>query len=495
MEGAWPGTVESDGRCRAERELNTKRSAETYLRLLAEAELRRAQVEATSGAGPGQRRGSQRLQAVASVLATVGALPVSVAESVINDHSVALAARSFLPAPMLLPAQPGSLGPMSVGGTVSPGQSPGPAGSPVSRGPAPVGVTARLVGVMLALDDGSASGELHLLAMVSSPGQVVLTMVAYGAPVAGTTRHLPMARLPFQALSAVDDHGATHGLGANGEAHQDCWEGKLVLDSGSASLPRWLDIFSQTGGRAVRADLTAPSTVCMVAVEGAPAATTGERLLEAAGEVMLGQSGMMARVQGAVMLGDLDVVREALEIAGELPEASGAIGHLASLARTLGIEVPKLAGGISQGKAGLPERWASVLVDRGRKAPRRGPEGLLPVAVVLPELEGATFALAGLRSTEDHFSLHVCCFGWQPAQTGFRRGWGGDLSFSWWAQDSNGQWHVGAPAGWGSAGSMADMRLHFVPPLDASAKWLELVVTGRESLVKARFALEWGPAS
>jgi hypothetical protein len=47
--------------------------------------------------------------------------------------------------------------------------------------------------------------------------------------------------------------------------------------------------------------------------------------------------------------------------------------------------------------ADLPEAWNSVLADRGR---HDGRDGLAPAAALLPEADGAVFAITGLYSTE-----------------------------------------------------------------------------------------------
>ncbi|MGH9071255.1 MAG: hypothetical protein ACRDX8_08875 [Acidimicrobiales bacterium] len=487
--------------------LSSEGLAELYLRLLAESELRRATrnedageagsssvrafrmgAPSPSGGGPHQSKEVGRLRVAVGVLAAVGAVDESVGESVVMELETALAARGLLPAPMLLPRQ--RRGPTARGLSDS-----GSQGLPlVSTGQ----VRVASVGATLLLDDGhSLVGELHLMAMVALPGRIVLTVVAHGSKLARTGRALPVSPVPLHRMDAVYQNGTPGDLQFVGSAADERWEGALELLVAPDLMPAWLDVGPGAGGARVRVRLDLPSQPTLAELAQAAVAPTsrGERLLEAAAEALLGDV-QGARASVAALVWDLDVAVGALRAVDELAADSPAPGRLCALARILGFDV--MTGGAhpsSVPDAELPEQWASVLVERGRREQREGPEGLAPVAVVLPEIEGATFVLGGLQSTPEDFRLHVCALGWKPdPSTWLRRALGGDLAFSWWAQEPSGRWHLGLIDGWEASGDTTGFRLRFAPPLDVRSRWLELVVSGRTSRVSARIGLRWEAA-
>jgi hypothetical protein len=82
-------------------------AAETHVRLLAEAELRRASTAPTyswldedfrMGGEPAKEAGLHRVRAVAGALLRVGVLDGVVAQSLLTDFTAALAARGLAPA-------------------------------------------------------------------------------------------------------------------------------------------------------------------------------------------------------------------------------------------------------------------------------------------------------------------------------------------------------------------------------------------------------------
>lgn len=78
--------------------------------------------------------------------------------------------------------------------------------------------------------------------------------------------------------------------------------------------------------------------------------------------------------------------------AGAIAADSPLPGQLAALCQRLGaaghgITVPAAEQ--------IPAWWASVLAQRGAPVPAGGPDVFAPLAAVLPEADGAQFALAG----------------------------------------------------------------------------------------------------
>jgi hypothetical protein len=145
--------------------------AETFLRLLAEAELRAAAGDAPVPRAPwsadSPSAGFPRLARVAQALTAVGALDVATGQDVLADFAVAVGARQHSdPGPLLLTRPAVSRGrlyarvrPGTGGGPAEPGPAePGPAGPGPAGGErfVPLGLTAPF-------RHEDTSGELHLL--------------------------------------------------------------------------------------------------------------------------------------------------------------------------------------------------------------------------------------------------------------------------------------------------------------------------------------------
>ena len=63
-----------------------------------------------------------------------------------------------------------------------------------------------------------------------------------------------------------------------------------------------------------------------------------------------------------------------------------------------------------------------------------------PLACVLPDVDGARFALTGLNTAAGESHLHVISSG-MPQLAG-RFQWDWTPGFSWWLKDTAGNWHV-----------------------------------------------------
>ena len=104
----------------------------------------------------------------------------------------------------------------------------------------------------------------------------------------------------------------------------------------------------------------------------------------------------------------------------------------------------------------LPEPWVSVLSGSRRVD---GPQGVSSAAVVLPEIDGARFVLAGLSSWERHATLLVFAWGWSHQPREFRP----RQPFSWWARDDADRWHVARVGAHDAA--TGTFQLELTPPL------------------------------
>ncbi len=212
-----------------------------------------------------------------------------------------------------------------------------------------------------------------------------------------------------------------------------------------------------------------------------PGARPGERLADSLAEDLLWSvlwTGSAERARP-----ELDGTLPALIGAGALTPESPALTRLAALAGRLGVPLPT---GVTTADAPLPEAWESVLAARDRCD---GRVGLAPAAAVLPETDGAVFAITGLCSAERSLVLRVSGWGWPDARTpsGRTARW-----FSWWARDNAGRWHVARRAVAPPSGSGCT-DLAFVSPLHPSATSLDVILTGPSGRVSATTAVDWQP--
>ncbi len=129
----------------------------------------------------------------------------------------------------------------------------------------------------------------------------------------------------------------------------------------------------------------------------------GEQLLEhVAQQILVTSAGRPgdARRQ-AYALGD---VVAGLEAAGALSPFSPVPGYLAMICERLGID----GHGVTATPAGhLPPSWLSVLAWYGRRHRPPVHDGTASAGTVLPDVDGARIAVAGLHTRGDQTLLHV----------------------------------------------------------------------------------------
>ncbi len=107
-----------------------------------------------------------------------------------------------------------------------------------------------------------------------------------------------------------------------------------------------------------------------------------------------------------------------------------------------------------------------------------------PLACILPDVDGARFAVAGLSTAAGESHLHVVSSGMPQLADRFAYNW--RPGFSWWLGDGTGNWHVataGEPSTLGD--STQAFRLRLTPPLAAVPDAAEIVVTGPVTRVRA----------
>ena len=452
-------------------------AAETHARLLAESQLRRAVAvpryqwldeDFREGGEPPLEAGLLRVRAVVSALCQVGALGRATAGRVATEFTGALAARGL--------HEPGTL--------LAPVPVAAPAGTPAAAKPgagAPAGrYRAIPVGVVIPGEQEGQQGEVHVQALVLGPDRAaVVTSFAStwraAARAPGGRAAAQPSFPPFGGSGMTDDQGRSYRLTL--QAGEGGWYETRVLGLSAVPPPgaRWLDMPIRPG-RSIRIELAGPPAI-RAARESRPALSSGELLLGAVADTLLG-GGHLAGISATLLAGSLAEVTEALVAVGALAPDSPAAAHLAALCQRRAIEVR----GPWARTARLPASWASVL-SGGRC--QDGPQGVVPAAAVMPEIDGARFVLAGLSSWERQATVLVFAWGWALAPREFRP----RQPFSWWARDDAGRWHVGRVRPDGVGGGT--FQLELTPPLHPAARSLDIILTSRSDRVTVTVPLAW----
>jgi hypothetical protein len=433
--------------------------AETHLRLLAEAELRRV-MKMPAGSIPG-RWYSARLALVAEALTAVDAVGADVADEIQADVGLAIAARHRLSA-----RGPG------------PGRTQ-PAPRRTSWQVVPVGQV-----IKIRVDD--LRRDLLLVAYVQS---------AVGARFIGAE----WSFRPF-TFTAADDRGVSYQISWRGEMAPR----ELQLRPDPPYQIRWLDLTTAAGEPATRIDLDPQIPVPDVTVTR-NAHSPGELLLDAiAARILTAAARFSPNNPGQLTAASPELralgdgpghIAAALHAAGMLPPDSPVPGQLAGLCARLGIS----GHGITAPPAGdLPERWQSMLTPPSREPqPPPGPGILAATVAELPELDGAKIAIAGLHHGERGTIMHLLATG-----VTLEVGWtyGVRPLPVLWIRDSEGRWHAthtdGVVSPWGDNGAnpwtdtrMVTVWLRIVPPLDRGTAWIEISAAGRSAQVRATLPL------
>jgi hypothetical protein len=440
--------------------------AETYLRLLAERELRRALAQArTAPARPADPAANTEITVVnrvARALITVGALDAGSTGAIQEDLALALRFR-LDPAKQWWPRRP--VGRRSAVG-----------GQPTAVPPQVVAVRFRLP-----IPDGS----LRVLSYARTGSGCLFTVVARLR-----RRALSGITHPLSQFTATDDTGTSYRLrfSATGGGPDD-YDGQLILVPEPPPGLRWLEI-TGPGMPGRRVDLIAGREPdCLVT----PASlSVGEQLLNTIAVSLLtalpdfppevrrkiAAASLGLSIHAATSLGDIVA---GLESAGALSPDSPLPGQLAALCEGLAISDHGVTG---RPALELPGPWESLLAHYLRRmrdpAP---PNGCAGIALTLPEVDGIVFAVLGLHNTDGISMLHVHASGLPPGR--------GGLLPVIWLRDSAGRWHVTSASPGPETGGEATMRVVVVPPV-ARTTWIEVVVAGRTAQARATVPLRWG---
>jgi hypothetical protein len=426
--------------------------AETQLRLLAEAELRR--VNTMPAGSIRDSWYSANLALVAHALTAVDAVGAEVAHEIQADVNLAVAARHRLPAR-------------------------GPAPGPIRPTPQRISWRVVPVGQLIKIRTPDLRRELLLVAYVQSTA---------GARFIVT--ECPFYPLPF---TAADDQGFSYQIRWLGEMAPR----ELQLHPDPPHQIRWLDLTTAVGEPATRIDLGPQNPVPAVTVtRNAP--SPGEALLDA----------IAARILIAVALFSQNNPGQPDAASPRLRALSEGLGHLVAALHAADVIRPdspvpgqlarlcarlRISGhGITAPPAGdLPDRWQSMLTSSSREPqPPPGPGILAATVAELPELDGAKVAIAGLHHGERGTIMHLLATG-----VTLEAGWpcGVRPLPALWIRDSEGRWHaadadsIASP--WGTdpwrVTRMVTLWLRIVPPLDRGTTWIEVSATGRSAQVRA----------
>jgi hypothetical protein len=326
---------------------------------------------------------------------------------------------------------------------------------------------------------------LHLMSLVGTGSEAVIT-AALRMPWPrdrtageGTITRAGPRVLPYDQFWAVDEHGTRYAARfESGKGRAGTCPGIVRLSPMPPADVRRLDLVGD-GTHLIRLALGSSARGRQAVrwpAEPVPIAP-GERLLVLEAERILASGDARGPAQGPIPGEIITVLTETGAIAPDSPVP----GQLAALCRRLGaaghgITIPPAAQ--------IPAPWASVIAHRDAPALADGPEVFAPLACVLPDVDGAQFALAGLSTAESESYLHVVGKGMAPLADRFAWNW--TPGFSWWLRDGTGNWHVAAA---GEPHTLGDdiqaFRLRLVPPLAAVPDTAEVVVTGPATQVRA----------
>lgn len=349
------------------------------------------------------------------------------------------------------------------------------------------------VGRRISLTEQPGAAELYVLAAVGLPGMLAMPVTMHRpAHPADPPMHQQQMATTDQ-LTAFDDRGRAYQAYFSGTAGPDVWNGYLNLQPEPAPEARWADV-GTAAGREFRVDLSASASAASRAEAVGPA-SPGEAVLTAIAENLLATGGRDISVPGRGVQ-NLGAVIGALTEAGALAPDSPLPGRLATLCQRLGRPGHGIA---APARDDLPETWASLLARSGGQAVTRN--AATPAAVVLPVVDGARFALAGLVTGPDGSTLHVVGTGlftpgWDlPVASGVNHG------FSWWLRPGGPGGQPGGPGGgWHVAvveeyelGNHGEIRfgLGVHPALSPEDGNLEVMVTGPAARVRTRLRLRW----
>lgn len=456
--------------------------AETYLRLLAEAELRRAATQLPDSAS--QAGHAARMIRVTQALTAANALDTDVVDQILHEFEVALAARQS--------GAPGPRGP-SLRSVI--GSTPWARRRPARPTAEDTSAPARIVPVGQVFHGEEVGGDLHLMSYVHTASGARFTTMSWRERRVSGQRPSGLVRLG--QFTVTDDQGASYRL----DLMDSEWTGAITVRPEPPREIRWLNLVPPDGP-AVRIDLNPESRDSTGPAVTPSQRSPGEHLLNQIAERLLtkaprfpqdryGQNSAISRERVTTLADALGSIVAALQVAGLLPPRSPVPGQLATLCESLhlgghGITAPPARD--------LPEPWLSMLAGQHRAEPDTISDwdGYATVAAALPEVGGTRITLLDLHNAEGATILHVLANGATPYLL-HPETFGIEIEFpvSVWVRDSGGRWHATCPVGREPRNGEWTLRLQLVPPLTRSTAWIEVLAAAQSAQVRATLPLHW----
>jgi len=509
-----------------------REGGETFLRLLAEAEMRDQLAPSPPPWTGSPGAGRVKVKVVGQALTAVRALDTDTVEDILADFDLAVSVRRLhdkagqgpagtglhgttprtmraaSAARLAAQIQFGRAGPAArlalsrpPGSTGSPGPADPEDPPPTDHDP-DQGTPDRFVplGVTVPLHHDGISGDLHLMSYAHT-GSGARFIALWGKPTLSPQHELGLQNpelFPIGRLTVTDDRGSayeldyTHGGGSE-------WISEISLHPAPPDDIRWLEVAAPPSP-AVRVDLTPPGGGEPEVSEAA--LSPGEQLLIMLAEQLLTVAAQFplaprpglpeisprpVQAMGAG-LGDIIAGLEAVDVLSPL---SPVPARLAALCASLRIGGHGIAAAPADD---LPEPWLSLLAYYQRRKPDTAQvrDGYAAVTAALPELDGIRLALVGLHNTQGATVLHVLARG--VTREGRLGPFSVDLDFplSFWLRDNGGRWHAAHPVGWNPREPEHAIGLLLVPPLPRSTTWVDVLAGGRSAEVRTRLPLRWG---
>lgn len=482
--------------------------AETYLRLLAETQLR-------LGVTPWQQQIDHgrsvlgELSSAGNILVAAGLIDEGFTDGLVTDVETALTARSrafrerygrrrwIFSTPQRAPRPP-------------------------SRVAGPPRITA--VGQKFSVPSDRAPSDVHLLTLVRGASETaIIAVIRMHWPEDGSSADLEMTgagvhHFPYGKMGGVDDRGADYGLEFDGDGGTDSWQGVVRLLPPPPAGTRWVDLIADDTNRLARVELDPPApepaapelATPELAAPGIPAPgipASGPARVEAragasnAIEVRAGvpiaerllaveAEGLLAEAwnrPGATVGPELGRITTVLADAGAIAADHPLPGQLADLCRRLHVA----AHGITARPASIPGSWAGIIAQANERAAgrppflaARGADICTPLVTGLPDIDGMQLALAALSSAVSDSYLFAVASGLRPPGRRYQDGWRPGLS--WWLKDPAGRWHLAVAADYLTrSAEVVVVPLRLIPPLAAYPDTIEVVVTGTSARVSA----------
>jgi hypothetical protein len=496
-------------------EMNRER-AETYLRLLGEAELRHAKAPLANRASP--HLNAPSLTLATNMLSAVGAVGIGTGREIRHDLDLAWALRQRGPLDQMGPG-PGRLSAVlqwrrerfvrffQPGNEVFPASGPSPGYH--QHAPWPVAP----VGQVLRIRDAQAHGELYVLAYAQTAVGIRFTMAGWIEESPGPQQPQPrpglLPRRIRRQFTARDDQGTGYQLSffGPGGAGRVEWHGLLELQPDPSHQLRWLDVTTIPGEPVTRIDLAPenpgnPEIPAPEITVTPRTASPGELLLDLIASRLLAAAAALphqtpeelaADQPGLVPHADdeLGDIVATLREAEALPPASPVPAQLARLCASLGIEGHRITAPPARD---LPAPWQSMLSRYHRHESYRAlaDGSWVATAARLPELDGVRIAILGLHHGEYGTIVHLHASGVTP-EDDWEYYRGVRPLPVLWVRDSSDRWHATRMNGYSQVGDTGEVMLYpaIVPPLDFGTAWVDVVAASQSAEVRVRLPLRW----